>query len=489
VPLRDFDTANMVPYHSASLRSRRSLIEHRMKQISLWLAVLLCCFAFLPSAAAQSSSEKSSPASQNGESAKDNKASSTELGSKTASQLFEEADSYTRKKFAEFEKLKMPYDQQLAEKINREQREQAAKYATALAARNLNAEDIYYVGLLYNLARDFDAALEAMRSFLKQNPKAAGERAQNARAIIVIQAAKKGLLPEAEARLAEYANDQSQVPADRYVLENWVAAGYFNSKDYERALPHAREMWTTAKLIAKDKPPLARDATLNDAAVMLSEINLNLKKKDEALAVVQEMRRLSLAFPSGNLHKLALRRQLQIDPGGDPFKVVDSAQSGTTNPPEITAKEWIDQPPVKLADLRGRVVLLDFWATWCGPCRVTLPRFQKWHDSYKDKGLVILGLTTFNGRAEGKPLTPPQELDYLRDFKKRFGLTYGFAVSETEDNDRNYTVSSIPTTFLIDRRGVVRFISIGSSDVEAAALNKMIKKLIDEPEAVGSKGN
>jgi len=50
-----------------------------------------------------------------------------------------------------------------------------------------------------------------------------------------------------------------------------------------------------------------------------------------------------------------------------------------------------------------------------------------------------------------------------------------------DKNDLNYTVSSIPTTFLIDRRGVVRFISIGSSDWESAALDKMIKKLIDEP--------
>jgi thiol-disulfide isomerase/thioredoxin len=448
-----------------------------MKQISLWLVGLLCCLAFLHSAAAQSGSSKDSPVSQNG----DSTTRPPELESKTAAQLFEDADNYARKKFAEFEKLKMPYDNQLAEKINREQRDLAARYATALAARKLNAEDVYYVGLLHNLARDFDAALEAMRNFLKQNPKAAGERAQNARAIIIIQAAKKGLLPEAESRLAEYASDQPQVPADRYSLENWVAAGYFNLKDYEGALAHAQQMWSAAKIIAKDRPPFSRDATLNEAAVMLSAINLRLKKKDQALAIVQELRGLSLMFPSGNLHKLALRRQIQIDPDGDPFKVIDYALPGSSAPTEITANEWIDQQPVKLADLRGRVVLLDFWATWCGPCRVTLPRFQKWHDSYKDKGLVILGLTTFYGRAEGKPLTRPQELDYLRDFKKRFGLTYGFAVSDAQDNDRNYTVSSIPTTFLLDRRGVVRFISIGSSEEEAAALNKMIKKLIDEP--------
>ncbi len=459
---------------------RNFCTEYRMKNISLWLAGLLCCLGLISAAAAQSGSSKAPAPSQNGEATKENKAPAAELGSKSAAQLFEEADNYARKKFAEFEKLKMPYDEQLAEKIQREQRDLASRYAVALAARKLSAEDIYYVGVLHNLARDFDAAFETMRNFLKQNPKAAGERAQNARAIVIIQAAKKGLLSEAESRLTEYTNDQPQVPADRYALENWVAAGYFNAKDYERALPHAQQMWSAAKLAAKQKPPLARDATLNDAAIMLSEINLKLKKKADALAIVHELRGLALMFPSGNLHKLALLRHLQIDLD-DVFDVVDYATSQASPPPEITADEWIDRQPVKLAELRGRVVLLDFWATWCGPCRETLPRFQKWHESYKDKGLVVLGLTNFEGHAGGTPLTRPQELEYLRDFKKRNGLTYGFAISDEEDNDRNYTVSSIPTTFLLDRRGVVRFISIGSSEIEAAALNKMIKKLLDEP--------
>jgi thiol-disulfide isomerase/thioredoxin len=405
---------------------------------------------------------------------------SDDLGQKTATQLFEDADTYAHRKFEAFEKLKMPYDDQLKQKIEKEQRELAAKYAVALAARKLSGNDIYYLGMLHNLAGKPDGAYEAMQRFLSENPTASGEPAQNARAVVVINAAKKGALAEAESRLKQYAENQPQLAEDRYSLENWMVVSYFNAKDYEQALPHAQQLWLAAQTAAKDKRPFARDTMLSDAAVSLSEINLKLKKKDEAIGVVQDLRKLALTLPSGNLYKQALRRLVQIDPTIDLFKNIDLS-TGSNTPPEISAAEWMDRSPVKLSDLRGQVVLLDFWATWCGPCRATLPRFEKFYEQYKDKGLVVIGLTNFEGQVEGKQLTRAQELNYLRDFKKKFGLTYGFAISDTGQNDVKYVVSSIPTTFLLDRRGIVRFISIGSSDVEGAALNKMIKKLIDEP--------
>ena len=398
-----------------------------------------------------------------------------------AAQLYEEADTYAQKKFDDFEKRHMPFDARLADKIKQEQRDLAARYAVVLAARKPQGKDVYYLGMLYNLARNYDAAYETMRRFLTENSNATGEPAQNARAVIVIQAAKKDLLPEAESRLAEYAKNQPQVAEDRYNLESWMVTVYFKSKDYERAQPHAREMFNTAKLVAKTKDPFERDKMLSEAVTLLSEADLKLKKKDEAVAAAQELRQFALTLPSGNLYKLALRRLLAIAPDIDLFKSFNDVAASAPALRDIVADEWIDQAPVKLADLRGRVVLLDFWATWCGPCRVTFPRLQKWHESYKDKGLVILGVTNFFGHAEGKQLTQPQEVAYLRDFKKRFRIPYGFAVADSSENDRNYSVSSIPTSFLIDRRGVVRLISVGSSDEEAAMLNKMIKKLIEEP--------
>src|SRR2546423_13741310 len=178
-----------------------------MKLFSISFA-LLCYCLLLTSVSAQSARTTNSDTVQSTEPSKGVDARTPDaVQAKTAAQLFDEADSYARRKFEAFEKLKMPYDEQLKQKIEREQRDLAARYAATLAARKLNGNDVYYLGLLYNLAGKFDGAFDAMKRFLNENPNAAGEPAQNARAIVEIQAAEKGVVGEAGARLREDGNN------------------------------------------------------------------------------------------------------------------------------------------------------------------------------------------------------------------------------------------------------------------------------------------
>jgi uncharacterized protein YegL len=85
------------------------------------------------------------------------------------------------------------------------------------------------------------------------------------------------------------------------------------------------------------------------------------------------------------------------------------------------------------------------------------------------------------GNIDGRRATPTEELAYLRTFKKQQHLPYGFVVADSSVNDRNYGVFSIPMSFLIDRRGNVRFIAMGASEQEITALGKMIEKVMAEP--------
>ena len=153
-----------------------------MRSISISIVLLILCLLSGDYAAAQSSSGSNAAALANGA------AATAGNDSRSAADLFADADTYANKKFEQFNKLKTPYDRQTEDRIKKEQRELAAAYAKTLATRKLEGKDVYYLGLLYNLARDFDYALESMRRFLSENPTASGEPAQNARAIIVIQA-------------------------------------------------------------------------------------------------------------------------------------------------------------------------------------------------------------------------------------------------------------------------------------------------------------
>lgn len=410
---------------------------------------------------------------------------------RAASILFDEANNYVDKKFAEFNKQKLPYNSKLEIKTKDEQKALAAKYAAVLQSRaSLSASDKFYLGMLHHLAGNGDGALEAMRVYL--NRESAGQNPQLARAVVVLYATRKGLFTEAEKAVTAYASNQPQSLAEWFGMETLITELALKNKDYAGMAQHAREMLKVAKLVTPNKGinTFRRDDMLFKAASYLSDAYVNTGKKEEALATIRALSRLALSLPSGNLLRLANIRLAGLDRTIDVRSIFNELPKQTADKlPEIVATQWIDQAPVKLAELRGQVVLLDFWAPWCGPCRYTFPKLQHWHETYKDKGLVILGLTNYAGQADGRAATHAEELTYLRAFKTKNRLPYGFVIADSAINDLNYGVFSIPMSFLIDRQGRLRFISMGAREEEIAELGKMLEKVMAEdsprtPEAV-----
>jgi thiol-disulfide isomerase/thioredoxin len=405
------------------------------------------------------------------------------LEKRSARLLFDEAQSYVNKTFVEFNKQKIPYDQKLEAKTKQEQKDMAAKYAALLQTRKPLADaDVFYLGMLHHLAGNADDALAAMQRYLVGQ--ASGENPQLARAVIVLYTTRKNLIPEAERAVEAYAKNQPQNLAEWFGMETLIAEAQQKAKDYAGMSRHAQEMLKVAKLItsAKTVNAIRRDDMLFKAVSFISEALIQLNRKDEAIAAVADLRRFALSIPSGGLLRMANIRLASLDRSIDLKGIFNEAAPATANSlPELVAIQWIDQSPVKLSELRGQVVLLDFWAPWCGPCRYTFPKLQRWHENYKDKGLVILGLTNYSGNVGGRRATPGEELAYLRTFKKQNHLPYGFVVADSSANELNYGVFSIPMSFLIDRRGNVRFIAMGAGEAEIAGLDNMLKKIMGEP--------
>ena len=399
-----------------------------------------------------------------------------------AQTLYEEASLYAQHKFDEFKKNNIPYDPLLEQKTLQEQKDLALQHAARLAARApLRGTDLYYAGLLYVLAGKGEGALDSMRRFLADAEPAPDALRQRARSVLAQQAAQLGLAEEAERALAEYAKSEPRTVGDLHRMNLLLASAYVKKKDYARAAAPAGEAYKAALEYARTlADPQQRDTTIFGAGSFYAGVLAKAGRREEGVRVGQEMRARAFAIPSARLYGRATELVLsQGEPLGPPPEV---AGLEPPVPPELNVAELLGSGPVKLSALRGKVVLLDFWATWCTFCVKTMPRLNALHEKYKDRGLVIIGLNEFEGHIKGEPATRAQELEYFRQFKRRMNVAYDFAVAADARNDVPYGVASLPTAVLLDRRGRVRFLTVGASDEEAEMLKKMVVKLLDEKE-------
>jgi thiol-disulfide isomerase/thioredoxin len=132
--------------------------------------------------------------------------------------------------------------------------------------------------------------------------------------------------------------------------------------------------------------------------------------------------------------------------------------------PEIDVKDWISGGPTMLADLSGRVVLLEFWATWCKPCQEMFPKLQELYEKESARGLEIIGLTRYYMAYRGTAETMAEELELMRRMVTDNSVTFAVGVAEDERLQTIYGANGLPTVALIDRTSVVRYAGAGAGD-------------------------
>ncbi len=124
--------------------------------------------------------------------------------------------------------------------------------------------------------------------------------------------------------------------------------------------------------------------------------------------------------------------------------------------------------PVALSDLKGQVVLVNFWATWCGPCRKEMPLLEQIHKKYGPLGFVMLGVNV------------EEDTRLMDTFLKDVPVSFPILLDPANGVSKLYSVSAMPSTVIIDRKGRVRFIHQGYVPGDESKYQDMIRQLIRE---------
>ena len=135
--------------------------------------------------------------------------------------------------------------------------------------------------------------------------------------------------------------------------------------------------------------------------------------------------------------------------------------------PDFTLRS-VDGPNLRLQEQRGRVVLVNFWATWCGPCRQEMPHLNRLYEKYRASGFVLLGVNVDDdqGKAAG--------------VAAKLGLKFPVLLDTDKKVSRLYDMSAMPATVVIDRDGRVRYIHRGYRDGYELTYDQQIRTLLKE---------
>ena len=132
--------------------------------------------------------------------------------------------------------------------------------------------------------------------------------------------------------------------------------------------------------------------------------------------------------------------------------IAPQLEAGTELAPDYTLKA-IDGTSLRLSDYRGKVILLDFWATWCAPCQEEIPRFVEWQNEYRDRGLQVIGVSM-----DDSP-------EPVQKFSREFRMNYPVAIGTQDIASQYGGILGLPVNFVIGRDGRIKAKHLGMYDL------------------------
>jgi len=215
-----------------------------------------------------------------------------------------------------------------------------------------------------------------------------------------------------------------------------------------RATPYEIEFQTRIRL----------GMTLSDVYLSLDQIQKARALLADEVAFAQKISEIMQATGTPEQRRAATSGYLQVRDRGAQMALIGQPA------PDISVKTWIKGGPVTLEDLRGRVALLEFWATWCKPCQEMFPKLKQLHEEATERGLEIIAITRHYLAYGGTEERMQEELQLMTRTVTEHDVGFPVGVAEDERLQAIYGANGLPTAVLIDRQGVVRYAGPGGED-------------------------
>jgi thiol-disulfide isomerase/thioredoxin len=152
--------------------------------------------------------------------------------------------------------------------------------------------------------------------------------------------------------------------------------------------------------------------------------------------------------------------------------VFSAADAGVGMPaPQITGQPWLNSRPLEPAELKGKVVLVEFWTFGCYNCRNVEPYIKSWHQKYADKGLVVIGV-------HAPEFSHERVIKNVQRYVREHAIQYPIAIDNDFDTWKRYNNRYWPALYLSDKRGIIRYVRVGEGGYQQT--EQQIRALLEE---------